>query len=93
MYGAPGVGGYDRALTIFSPQGNLFQVEYAQEAVNRGGLAVALTCGAGLIFATKKKHTSKLLVQASLNKIFKVYLVCNVNRLQIILYGWIAHLA
>ncbi len=64
--------GYDRALTVFSPDGRLFQIEYAREAVKRGTTSVGIISKEGVIFAVDKKVKSKLVVPTSIEKIFKI---------------------
>ncbi|MEM3814587.1 MAG: archaeal proteasome endopeptidase complex subunit alpha [Candidatus Micrarchaeia archaeon] len=61
---------YDRAITVFSPDGRLFQVEYAKEAVNRGATSMALAGKDGVVFIAHKTKISKLFVPESLKKIF-----------------------
>jgi len=62
---------YDRAITVFSPDGRLFQVEYAKEAVKRGATAVGITCKEGVALVAFKSIHSKLVVPESLKKIFE----------------------
>ena len=64
--------GYDRALTVFSPDGRLFQIEYAREAVKRGTTSIGIVSKDGVVFAVDKKIKSKLIVQKSIEKIFKI---------------------
>ncbi|RAP51620.1 MAG: proteasome endopeptidase complex, archaeal, alpha subunit [Methanosphaera sp. rholeuAM270] len=64
--------GYDRALTVFSPDGRLFQIEYAREAVKRGTTSVGIVSKDGVVFAVDKKVKSKLVVPSSIEKIFKI---------------------
>jgi len=61
--------GYDRSLTMFSPEGRLYQVEYALEAVRRGTLVIALKSNAGATIVTRKKFT-KLMDSSTIQKIF-----------------------
>lgn len=63
---------YDRAITVFSPDGRLFQVEYAREAVKRGTTALGIVYKEGVVLAVDKNITSKLLKGESIEKIFKI---------------------
>jgi len=63
---------YDRALTVFSPEGRLFQVEYALEAVRRGTLAVAVKSKEGVALAAQIKIPSKLMDADEIDKLFQV---------------------
>jgi len=64
--------GYDRAITVFSPDGRLYQVEYAREAVKRGTTAVGIKAQDGIVLIVDKRISSKLLEAASIEKIFKI---------------------
>jgi proteasome alpha subunit len=52
VFAAPGA--YDRAITVFSPDGRLFQVEYAMELVNRGATIIGTQCAEGVILAAEE---------------------------------------
>lgn len=52
---------YDSRTTIFSPDGRLHQVEYAQEAISNAGTAIGILSLEGVVLACEKKFTSKLL--------------------------------
>jgi len=62
--------GYDRAISTFSPEGRLFQVEYALEAVRRGTLAVGVKCPSGAVIVVQKKLPSPLMDPETINKIY-----------------------
>jgi proteasome alpha subunit len=63
--------GYDRAITIFSPDGRLYQVEYALETVRRGSLAVGIRTKDGIVLAVEEKGR-KLQSSDSAIKMFQI---------------------
>lgn len=64
--------GYDRAITMFSPDGRLLQVEYAKKTVRQGSTAIGMVCKDGVLLVTDKRIVDKLIVAESLEKIWQV---------------------
>ena len=67
----PAQQGYDRAITVFSPDGRLYQVEYAIETVRRGTIAVGIKTKEGIVIAAEEKPR-KLQIVETAQKIFQV---------------------
>ena len=63
---------YDRGVNTFSPEGRLFQVEYAIEAIKLGSTAVGIQTKLGCVLAVEKRLTSTLLDPASVEKIAEI---------------------
>lgn len=64
--------GYDRSVGMFSPDGLLLQVEYAEKAVKLGSSVLGIVTKEGIVFIADRKIKSKLLVKDSFKKIFTV---------------------
>lgn len=67
----PAQQGYDRAITVFSPDGRLYQVEYAIETVRRGTIAVGIKSKEGIVIAVEEKPR-KLQISEVAQKIFQI---------------------
>jgi proteasome alpha subunit len=68
----PVPGAYDRAITVFSPDGRLFQVEYALETVYRGLTIIGIRCPEGVVIGAEEKMGSKLQDPNFSQKIYEV---------------------
>ncbi len=69
---------YDRGITVFSPDGRLFQVEYAREAVKKGTTTIGIKFKDGVILMVDKRVSSKLVEPESIEKIYDIddYIGC-----------------
>ncbi len=63
---------YDRGVNTFSPEGRLFQVEYAIEAIKIGTTAIGICTSEGIVIAVEKRLLSPLQEPASVEKIYEV---------------------
>ncbi len=64
--------GYDRTATMFSPEGHLLQVEYAEKTVRLGSSSIGMVCSDGIFIIADKKVEDKLVVRESASKISEI---------------------
>uniref|UniRef100_A0A3Q0KE53 Proteasome subunit alpha type n=1 Tax=Schistosoma mansoni TaxID=6183 RepID=A0A3Q0KE53_SCHMA len=74
---------YDRGVNTFSPEGRLFQVEYAIEATKLGSTGIGIKTSEGVVMAVEKRVNSTLIIPSSIEKIFEVdkHIACAVSGL------------
>ncbi|WP_138005742.1 archaeal proteasome endopeptidase complex subunit alpha [Halalkalirubrum salinum] len=63
---------YDRGTSLFSPDGRIYQVEYAREAVSRGAPSVGIRAADGVVLAAQSRAASSLMVSESIEKLHKL---------------------
>jgi len=63
---------YDRGVNTFSPEGRLFQVEYAIEAIKLGSTAIGIQTSEGVVLAVEKRITSPLMIPSTIEKIVEI---------------------
>jgi proteasome alpha subunit len=64
--------GYDRSITMFSPDGRLLQVEYAKKTVRQGSTAIGIVCKDGVVLVADKRLMDKLVIPEAVEKTFQV---------------------
>lgn len=63
---------YDRGVNTFSPEGRLFQVEYAIQAIKLGSTCVGIQTNQGIVLGAEKRLNSKLMEPTSVKKIVEI---------------------
>lgn len=63
---------YDRGVSVFSPEGRIYQVEYAREAVENGSPSVGVQTENGVVLAALVSNASPLKLDDSVEKIHMI---------------------
>lgn len=64
--------GYDRTATMFSPEGHLLQVKYAEKTVRLGSASIGMICSDGLFILADKRIEDKLIISKSASKVYEI---------------------
>jgi len=64
--------GYDLSVTTFSPDGRVFQVEYAAKAIEKSGTSIGIRCKDGVVLGVEKAIVSKMIMNESNRRIYTV---------------------
>jgi len=64
--------GYDRTATMFSPEGHLLQVEYAEKTVRLGSSSIGMVCSDGVFILADKRVEDKLIISKSASKVHEI---------------------
>jgi proteasome alpha subunit len=64
--------GYDRTATMFSPEGTILQVEYAEKTIRLGSSSIGMVCSDGVFILADKRIKDKLVVKKSARKIQEI---------------------
>ncbi len=64
--------GYDRAATMFAPDGHILQVEYAEKTIRLGSASIGIVCKEGVVIVSDRRQKDKLVVENSANKINEI---------------------
>jgi len=70
--------GYDRAATMFAPDGHILQVEYAEKTIRLGSASIGVVCSDGVVIVSDRRKKDRLIIDESANKINEIdeHIIC-----------------
>ncbi len=70
--------GYDRAATMFAPDGHILQVEYAEKTIRLGSASIGIVCSDSVVIVSDRRKRDSLVIEESANKINEIddHIIC-----------------